>query len=427
MDKLFTLLELQHRAQEAQSREALVHIITNETIRIISYTQAVFFSTDAFSVRLEKISGNAILDSQSIYAADIKKAIKNFLEKPAARVIQLSPETHRTSGAISFFRTGEEGMLGGLWLENGAAYNEAEIRILEELSLIYAQSLALWELRSANSMFSFLKGKEAWKKYAALACIILALFPVRLTISAPTEIIAKQAEIVTAPFDGIIEKITVEPGDVVKKEDVLVIMENQSLQAQTDMAEQEILIAQSALSRMQRESLSSPEKKTNLVELQEDIEAKKIARDYAQGLKGRSEVKSSTDGVAVFSGSHPLEGKPVHTGEKIMMIADPSQYELLIRVPVDAMITIPKNSTASFFLNISPLSSHDGKIRSIGYQPSPDPDGLITYKVLAEFADDTRDMRIGWKGTAHIKGEWTILSLAILRRPVVAFRNLIGV
>ena len=45
MDKLFTLLELQHRAQEAQSRDALIHIIINETLKIIPYTQAVFFMT----------------------------------------------------------------------------------------------------------------------------------------------------------------------------------------------------------------------------------------------------------------------------------------------------------------------------------------------------------------------------------------------
>lgn len=427
MDKLFTLLELQHRAQEAQSRDALIHVIVNETLKIIPYTQAVFFSPDILSVRLEKISGNAVIDPQSLYATDLKKKIKPLTSEHNARIITLSPQAQGTHGAALLFRTDKEGLLGGVWLENQSPYSDAERRIIEELSLIYAQCLALWELRASASPLSFFHTKGKWKKYVLAACLLAALFPVRLSISAPAEIIAKEAKIITVPFDGIIEKITVEPGDEINEGDVLAVMENQSLQSQTDMAEQEMLIAQSALSRVQREALAAPEKKMNLIELQQDIESKKIARDHAQSMKERSDIKSSASGVAVFSGSHPLEGKPVHTGEKIMTIADPSRYELLVRVPVDTMIDIPQAGALSFFLNISPLSSHQGTIHSVGYQASIDPDGLMTYKVLAELSPSSRDMRIGWKGTAHIKGSWTILSLSILRRPFIALRNLAGV
>lgn len=426
MDKLFALLELQHRAQEAQSRDALVHIIVNETLKIIPYTQAVFFSPDAFSVRLERASGNAVLDPQGLYATDIKKYIGAALKDDRARLVPLDPAHHKTAGAVLFFRTAEEGLLGGLWLENQSPYNDAERRILEELTLSYAQSLALWDLRRASSFLPSFAGQGRWKKIALAALVLLAFLPVRLTISAPAEIVARQAEIVTAPFDGMIEKVDVEPGDAVKEGDLLATMESRSLQAQMDMAEQEILIAQSALSRMQRESLTSPEKKMNLVELQQDIESKKIARDYAQGMKGRSEIRATTGGVAVFSGSHPLEGKPVHTGEKIMTVADPENYELLIRVPVEAMTDIPDEAETSFFLNVSPFVSHGGTIRSIGYQASVDPDGLMTYKLLADLTE-RRDMRIGWKGTAHIKGRWTVLSYAMIRRPVITLRNLTGI
>lgn len=424
MDKLFTLLELQHKAQKSQSRDALVHIIANETLKIIPYTQAVFFCPDSFSIRLEKISGNAIIDPKGLYASDIKKAVKTLSIHQNVPVMALQPELHKTNGAVIFFYTQEEGALGGLWLENAQPYNEAQKRVLEELSVIYAHCLALWKLRASSSRFSFLKDDGKWRKYIIACCVLAAFFPVRMGVSAPAEIIAKDAQTITAPFDGIIEKVSVEPGDDVNPEDILFVMENQSLQAQMDIAQQEILIAQSALSRMQRESLSSPDKKMNLVELQQDIESKKIARDYAQNMKDRSEVKSTTAGIAVFSGSHPLKGKPVHTGEKIMTIANPANYELLIRVPVDAMIDIPENGTASFFLNISPLSSFKGNIRSIGYQASVDPDGMVTYKVLAQIPNTKNNMRIGWKGTAHIKGEWAILSYAILRRPLTSLRHL---
>ncbi len=426
MDKLFALLELQHRAQDSQTRDALLHTIVNETLKTIPYTQAVFFSPDTFSIQMERASGNAAIDPQGLYAAAIKKSVSEAIKDKVTRLTLLPAEGNNPHRAILFFRTDVEGFLGGLWLERDTPYSEAEQRILDELTIIYAQCLALWHLRQSTSFLSSFKTQGKWKKYTLIGVAILALLPVRMSLSAPAEIIAKEAQIITAPFDGLIETIEVEPGDEVKAEDLLVTMESQSLQAQMDIAQQEILVAQSALSRMQRESLASPEKKMNLVELQEAIESKRISHDYAQSMKARSEIRAPESGVAVFSGSHSLKGKPVHTGEKIMTIANPAQYELLIRAPVDSMIEISEGSKVSFFLNLSPLKSYKAEIHSIGYQASTDPDGLMTYKILATLPDNQKDMRIGWKGTAHVKGAWTILSYSILRRPLITLRNLMG-
>lgn len=426
MEKLFTLLELQHQAQEAPSRDALLHVIVNETKKLIPYSQAVFWSVEGLTLKLEKVSGNATLDSQGTYATDLKKSVKAEMKSPQTTVAILHRERHGSDGAIIMFRTTEEGLLGGLWLENTNPYNDAEKMILDELGRVYAQGLALWSMRGNRFILSSFKGKKI-APMALGALALLALFPVRLGITAPAEIVAKEAEIITVPFDGVIETIYVDPGDAVKEGDLLVTMESQSLQAQMDMAQQEILVVQSALSRVQRESLAAPEKKTGLTELQQDIESKKISYEYAKELKDRSTITAKRDGIAVFSESHSLRGKPARTGDKIMMIANPSEYELLIRVPVDSMITLQPDAKANFFLNISPLNGHSANIKSIGYQASPDADGLMTYKIIAQLPKVEEDMRIGWKGTAKIKGDWSILSYAILRRPIIGFRNLLGV
>lgn len=420
MDKLFTLLEIQHQAQEAQSRDALLHIIVNETRKLISYDQAVFWSVEGLTLKLEKVSGNTILDPQSIYAADLKKSVKR--EMSGTSSVTLLP-----TGAILMFRTGEEGLLGGLWLEHSAAYSDAEKRILEELSLTFAQALALWNLRRSSSFFPAFKNTRRTKYLALAAILVAAFFPVRQSITAPAEIVARAAEIVTVPFDGVIETVHVRPGDALKKGDLLVSMEQQSLQAQMDMAQQEMTVVQSALSRVQRESLSAPDKKMNLTELQEEIESKKIAYDYAKDLKERSEIRAGNDGIAVFADANALRGKPARTGDKIMMVANPADYEVLVRVPVDSMVPVKSDAPVKFFLNIAPLGGHSADIRSIGYQASPDADGLLTYKILAMLKDNDKDLRIGWKGTAKIKGGWTTLSYAILRRPFIALRNMTGI
>lgn len=428
MDKLFTLLEIQRGAIEAQSRAALLHNIVNETRKLIPYTQAVFCNTDGLSLTLEKISGNAVLDPQSTYASDVKTSLRAAMSAPLdnSAVVLLDPQQHKTAGALLLFRTADEGLLGGLWIENDKPYGEAEQRILEELSATYAQCLALWKLRKSHRFLSSIGGKKA-RWICAAAFIALALFPVRLSITAPAEIIAREAEIITAPFDGTIESVDIEPGDAVTADQIVVTMEHRSLQAQMDMAQQEMAVAQAALSRLQRESLAAPDKKPNLTALQEEIESKKIAYEYARALKERSEIRSERGGIAVFSEASGLRGRPVRTGDKIMSIADPAEYELLIRVPVEAMTPVARDAHVKFFLNISPLSGHGASIRSVGYQASPDADGLLTYKILARLPDDAKDLRIGWKGTATIKGEWTILSYALARRPLIALRNLVGV
>lgn len=420
MDKLFTLLEIQHQAQEAQSRDALLHVIVNETRKLVAYDQAVFWSVEGLSLKLEKISGNTVLDPQSLYAADLKRSVKR--EMAGTSSVTLLP-----TGAVLMFRTGEEGLLGGLWLEHTAAYGEAEKRILEELSLTFAQALAIWNLRRSSSFLPRFKNKKRTKYIALAAILVCAFFPVREGITAPAEIVAREAEIVTIPFDGVIETVHVRPGDAVKPGDLLASMEQQSLQAQMDMAEQEMTVVQSALSRVQRESLAAPDKKMNLTELQEEIESKKIVYDYAKDLKERSEIRAANGGIAVFADANALRGKPVRTGDKIMMVANPADYELLIRVPVDSMVPVKPDAPVRFFLNVAPLGGHKAEIRSIGYQAAPDADGLLTYKILATLKENDKDLRIGWKGTAKIKGGWTTLSYAILRRPFIALRNMTGI
>lgn len=425
MEKLFTLLELQHQAQAASTRESLLHVIVNETRRIVEYSQAVFWNAEGLALRVERMSGNAQLDPQGTYALNLKKKLSKD-KAYAQNAAILTPEEHTTHGAILYFRTEQEGLLGGVWLENDRAYTEAEMRVLEELAATYAQCLALWSLRTHASFLHGITKMRHGKAIALALLLMLAFFPVPLSITAPAEIVAREAQIVTIPFEGIIGDVLVKPGDAVESGQTLVTMDQQSLQAQIDMASQEMMVVQSTLSRLQRESLAAPDKKTNLMQLQEEIETKRIALEYAKSLKDRSEIKASRAGIAVFSDAYALRGKPARTGDNVMMIADPAEYEVLVRVPADAMVPIDHGATASFYVSVAPLNGHAIRIENIGYQASPDPDGLLTYKVVAAIVDNADNMRIGWKGTAKIKGRWTFLSYAILRRPILSLRNLAG-
>jgi hypothetical protein len=424
MEKLFTLLALQRKALESSSKAALAHIAVNDTVQIVPYKQAIFWSGDTHRLSLEKVSGNAVLDDKAPYAIEVKDALLGVLKTeplPSA-----SRQTHDgKSVAILIFRTQEDGILGGLWLENDRPFSDAEIQVLEELCVSYTRAFALLALRKRQGFSFSFKKPAARKKYLLIAALVTAVFPVRETITAPAEIVARNAEIVTVPFDGMVERIETKPGNAVAAGDVLAVMEDSALAAQVILAEQSLTAAESALARARREALGSPEKRGDITRLESEIAEKRIEFDYAKTLRENGNIKAPRFGTAIFSDAKAIEGKPARMGDPLMMIADPADAELLVRVPVPSMIEIAPDAPVHFYLNVSPLSGRAGNVTSIGYQASPDPDGLLTYKLRADIAD-REDLRIGWQGTAKIKGRWTVLSYKLLRRPIAAFRHVTG-
>lgn len=424
MEKLFTLLALQRQVLEVQTRSSFAYVIVNETLRIVPYQQGIFWSINFDKITLEKASGNLIVDNHGPYAEEIKKIIHPFLTTETGKIIKLFHDGK--SIALVLFKIKGDRIIGGLWLENDKEFKDSDIQILEELSVSYTHVLSFLLLKKNHDFFANIKKVFHYKKRIIVAIIFLCFLPVRQTITAPAEIVARDAQIITVPYDGMLEKITVAPGDIVKQDQVVAIMENSAISAQVTLAEQALIVAEAALARLQREALSDPDKKADLIALESEIAEKKIEYTYAIHMQKNSDIKSLRDGTAIFADAKKLQGKPVHTGELLMMVSDPNQAELLIRVPVDALVPIKVSTAVDFYLNVSPLWGREAIVENIGYQPSPDADGLLSYKIRAKILDKD-NLRIGWQGTAKVRGQWTILSYSILRRPLAAFRHLTGI
>lgn len=435
MDKAFDFLEIQKQALESQSVEALGFILTNQTLKLLPYKQAVFWTGEPNAPQLKTVSGNAVIEEKSPYALWMKKVIREYKhvdENPVT--LKKSEITHNDAEkkwcakhVLIFQLSGLNGRpAGGLWIERDKAFEPIEIGLLGELKPAWETKLALFQKQEKGGVLSSWTGLQKRKKYILGALIFLALFPVRLKITAPAEIVAQEKMVASAPFDGIVKEIRVSPGESVQKGQILAEMESEELKAQAAAATKTLETAQSSLSRLKRAAIADPEKKAELNLLQSEIEAKKIEYRYAQERLDRAEIKSPRDGIAVLSDISQFNDKPVVTGEPLIEVAAPEDIELLVRIPVDAMIDFSKSAPVAFYANISPLSRIDAKIETIGYQASPDSDGLLTYKLRAIPQDNVQNLRIGWKGTAKIYGDWTILSYAILRRPLITLRRLSG-
>ncbi len=445
---LTTLLLLEQEARQKKEISDLSFLMVNETHRLFPYRQCLFWETDALGhVKIRAVSGLSIIDSDSPYLVWLEKIIekeikrKNFKNYESstnlktytaqdfdAEIQKNLKEWSVKNTALLSMKTTPKSYKCGLWLDRETPFQEREQHLLSQISDSYAHALDRllrqhegWK----NQLISHLSLSRVHKIFAILFLIIF-LFPVRLSVIAPAEVVPHNPFIVSSPIQGVIANINVQPNDMVKEGDPLLQMEDTVLKNQVTRALKALDIAETTYTKASREAFSNPKSKTELAMLQAEIESKKLEHDYALELLSLLTISAPRNGIVVFTDPNALRGLPVRPGERIMSLVDPDNTELLIRIPAEAIIRLKKDISAKLFLNISPLSTLKANIKTISYESTPDPDGLLTYKVLARFPEGAEHPSIGLKGTARLYGEYTIFGYQMLHRPLAVLRRIIG-
>lgn len=451
MDKLLLLHDLQKSARHLFTIKDLEFFIPNETYKLIPYEQCIFWLYNEGSISIRTVSGGGQVDPKGPFSIWISSLLKDHIkhsikkQHPDHKPVVLTPlqaqdihtslqsnweeYVHEYGLVILFFSPINE-LMGGLWLDRKNEFQDAEQKILEELCDQYSVTLHhINDQRKRHNLFlSLWERLNKIKKYILLFFLLLCFLPVKLSITAPAEIVAKDAKTITAPYDGVIDEILIDPGASVKEGQLIAKMDQTKLRSEADISLQALNIAKANISQTKRMAVSNPDKHAELGLIMEEIKVKQLEYDYAKALLERSEITAPQDGVAIYDDKSSIEDTPVTTGQTILQIADPQHYELLIRIPVDALIPYNQNTPVSFYLNARPLTSIQANINTAGFQATPDPDGLLSYKLRADIQNKTsHNLKIGWKGTAKIYGDWTILSYAILRRPLASLRQMMGV
>ncbi len=83
---------------------------------------------------------------------------------------------------------------------------------------------------------------------------------------APVEIVAAHPQRVTAPIDGVIKEILVNPNRPVKAGEVVLRFEQTTLRNRCQMAEQEMLVAKSRLDRLSQAAYGDEKARHELAE-----------------------------------------------------------------------------------------------------------------------------------------------------------------
>ncbi|CRI59237.1 efflux RND transporter periplasmic adaptor subunit [Pseudomonas sp. CCOS 191] len=422
-------LGLQRQARQATGPEQLAYNMVNDGQTLFGFRHAALL----IAGKVRALTGISVVEAHAPFVAFVERAAHTLQAAgvaaqagavdPTTLDIQAQADWRSLSAAHAFWlplldRQGK--VFGGLWLARDQAFNPAEQALLTQLGETYAHAwLALgpakpWRLR--------------WPRRRLLVALGLSLLvllvPVRQSVLAPAEVVPRAGRVVAAPLDGVIAEFLVKPNQTVAVGDLLVRFDATTLKAQVDVAERALGVAEAELKASTQRAFSDAESNARLDLLAARVEQKRAELDYARQLLGRSEIRAERAGIAVFADAERWTGKPVQTGERLMQLADPQQAELRLELPVGDAIALQPGAEVALFLDSDPLHRHGARLERAAYEAQATAAGQLAYRLDAGF--DEAPPRIGLRGTAKVYGERAPLVYYLLRRPLAALRQGLG-
>ena len=438
--KLYGLLQLEAMIREAESIRALHFLIVNEARKLIPYRQAFLLSADKVHkdlYRLQAASSIAVIDRSSPFSQWLERTISTLSKESnmdSVRRLDASScpdkikedwKEHSLPFVLWCPLTLVDGRrMGGIWLARENPWKDSEATLVKRLAAT-----------CAHAWFALL-GKEKLKRskhyeraiIASVAFIIFSFFviPIRISALAPVEIVAQEPAIVSAPIDGVISEVLLQPNSSVSTGNVLIRYEDTGLRNQYEIAEKTLAVAVAEYQKVAQGAFNDARSKAQVALAKAQVELKQAERDYALELLEQVEIKAQKPGVLIYSDKADWEGRPVQVGQQIMQIANPEKVSLRIFLPVDDSIFLVEGAEAKIFLDVDPLNAIDASVIFSSYEAEITPNNVLAYRLEAQFTDPDERQRIGLQGTAKIYGERVSLFFYLFRRPLASFRQIIG-
>ena len=452
ISSLAVLLQLARRARTASDACELAFVLVNETFQIAPYRQA------ALCLRgkgVRALSGVSAPEQNAPFVQWLNRVVSVLEERSERGVLAISaediPPELRDGWSewlppyaliLPLIVAGER--LGALLLARDELWQREETALLSEWSDIAAHAWKLkerapnaasWRLTPSRFMAALTPSRlpqttanlwrVRWRRYALVAAVVL-LLPVRLTVLAPGELVPVSPSVLRAPFDGVVERVLVQPNQRVKSGEALFTLDQTTLRARAAVADQSLVTAEAEYRQQAQLAVFDAKGKSRLADLQGAIQERKAEADYLAQQLERSTITATRDGIVMFEDPSEWIGRPVVTGERIATVANEHDVEVEAWLAPGDLIEMPSRPQVVLYLNTSPLSPVSAKLRYVLYEATQRPDGNFAYRLRAAIEPGQIERRVGLKGTAKVSGQRVPLIYWMLRRPLAAARQLIG-
>lgn len=439
------LLQLEFNCRNSESKKELYYKIVNDTRSVINYEQAVLLGTQLGSkYKVVSISDISVIDSTSPYIQWIENLVIDLNNSEKSKDIflveksdisennfksmhEFSPdnliyiplksvkENIETNYVLLLFREKK-------WLTN-------DILVLKHLSL--SLSYFLFAMRDCN-IFNSLKKisfKNKYFKIFLILIIALMFLPVRLSVLAPLEVEAKNPYVVTSPLNAVIEEVKIFPNEKIEKNQLVVKFDDVDFNNNYLVAKRALDVALAQLHTAKQGSFFDATQKSQISQLESQVKLKEAELEFSLEQLNKTKIYSLENGIAIINNPNDWKGKPVSTGERIFLIANPNQIEMKVMLPVTDAIFLEEGASVKAFFDNDPINSWSGEVKYISYKPELTEQSVLSYKIIVTF-DDIKENgyipSIGLRGTAKIYSKKVSLFFYLFRKPINSVRQWTG-
>jgi multidrug resistance efflux pump len=439
------LRNLSHRARQAESDRELGFMLVNDSLALAPYRQAALWLAQE---GVWSLSGVVQIDANVPYVQWLDAVSRHWQSVAGEQVrvftasdlpADLAAEwAHWWPVHALWMGSSATGVAGaGIWVRD-LPWSADEQAAMQEWSEVWWHAFAAlhrpriarlrgWRTRLANAL-AWQSDRVWWRQrrlHVVAAVLLVLLWPVRLTVLAPGELVPAHPLVIRAPLDGVIDVFHVQPNQQVKAQQALFSFDEIVIQSRLAVAMQALATAETDYRQTSQMALSDVKSKAQLGLLIGKVEERRAEIEALQEQLTRARVLTPQDGVVLMDDPSEWIGKPVATGERILRIATLDDVEVEAWVPLADAISLAVGDDVVLYLSASPLSPVSATLRYMAHDAVQRPDGSYAYRIRATLSGKTHH-RVGLKGTAKLHGGWAPLSYWVLRRPWATVRQYLG-
>lgn len=259
----------------ADSLNALAFSMANDLYPLLQFHQALVFAQRESSLELLNVSGLSRPSEDSPYLVWLRRASRWIATQvPAGEPVWLTQETVDAPADIA--EGWGEWWPSGVWCVPIQDRDEQRLGLLlllleQEPPAVLWQHLKglvgtwayCWAALTKRKRFNRLRPSRKQLLLTAIVLGALLLLPVRQTALAPTEIVSRQAQIISSPIDGVIEKIEVRPNQPVDAGTLLFSLDETTLRSRAEVLGKEVAVADAELQAASQRAFDNPQSKAN--------------------------------------------------------------------------------------------------------------------------------------------------------------------
>jgi len=245
---------------------------------------------------------------------------------------------------------------------------------------------------------------------AIAAFVFLVIFPLPLRLAGDALVAPVRRALVQPEFEGVVAKVLVHEGELVKQGQALAQMESWDRQTALAAAQAKY---QSALLQMNRALAANDGAEAGMERVQADYWKSEVTN--AQELLGRAQLRSPISGFIATPHVDTLVGRRLQFGDTFAEVVDTSSAIVDVAVDDYDVTLLHDGQSAAIKLNGYPARTFHGTVTVVSPKAETQGDSRVFFARVAVPNSDGA-IRTGMEGRGKISAGWHMSGYVLFRR-----------